>query len=113
MRRRCSCLLTPRFLRFRLWRRNAPSAAAATVVAAGCDAAIRSFCSGYEEMPLPAFAAWMLEQEARAMRTRLAGVRPFALQESMLPAANLLPSSQIAIEKFLSIGRTELRHLLD
>ncbi len=64
-------------------------------------------------MPLPTFAAWMLEQEARAMRTRLAGVRPFALQESMLPAANLLPSSQIAIEKFLSIGRTELRHLLD
>jgi hypothetical protein len=64
-------------------------------------------------MPLPAFAAWMLEQEARAMRTRLAGVRPFALQESMLPAANLLPSSQIAIEKFLSVGRTELRRLLD
>jgi hypothetical protein len=64
-------------------------------------------------MPLPAFAAWMLEQEARAMQTRLAGVRPFALQESMLPAANLLPSSQIAIEKFLSVGRTELRRLLD
>jgi hypothetical protein len=64
-------------------------------------------------MSLPAFAAWMLEQEARAMRTRLAGIRPFALQESMLPAANLLPSSQIAIEKFLSVGRTELRRLLD
>ncbi len=64
-------------------------------------------------MPLPAFATWMLEQEARAMRTRLAGVRPFALQVSMLPAANLLPSSQIAIEKFLSVGRTELRRLLD
>jgi hypothetical protein len=64
-------------------------------------------------MPLPAFAAWMLEQEARALRTRLAGVRPFALQESMLPAANLLPASQIAIEKFLSVGRTELRRLLD
>jgi hypothetical protein len=64
-------------------------------------------------MPLPAFAAWMLEQEARALRTRLIGVRPFALQESMLPAANLLPASQIAIEKFLSVGRTELRRLLD
>jgi hypothetical protein len=64
-------------------------------------------------MALPAFAAWMLEQEARAMRTRLAAVRPFALQESMLPAANLLPSSQIAIEKFLSVGRAELRRLLD
>jgi hypothetical protein len=64
-------------------------------------------------MPLPAFAAWMLEQEARALLTRLAGVRPFALQESMLPAANLLPSSQIAIEKFLSTGRSRLRRLLD
>jgi hypothetical protein len=64
-------------------------------------------------MALPAFAAWMLEQEARALRTRLAGVRPFALQESMLPAANLLPGSQVAIEKFLGVGRSKLRRLLD
>src|SRR3954466_11566470 len=64
-------------------------------------------------MPLPVFAAWTLEQETRALSTRLVGVRPFALQESMLPAANLLPGSQVAIEKFLNIGRTEIRRRLD
>lgn len=64
-------------------------------------------------MPVPEFAAWMLDQEARALLTRLAGVKPFALQESMLPAANLLPTSQIAIEQFLSAGRSKLRHLVD
>ena len=105
--------LSPLFLRPHQWRPNVRSAAAATGAVAGFDAATISFCSGYEDMALPAFAAWMLEQEARALRTRLAGVRPFALQESMLPAANLLPSSQIAIEKFLSVGRSKLRRLLD
>jgi hypothetical protein len=64
-------------------------------------------------MPVPAFAAWMLEQEARALLTRLAGIKPFALQESMLPAANLLPSAQIAIERFLSSGRRRLRVLVN
>ena len=64
-------------------------------------------------MPIPDFAAWMLEQEARALLTRLAGIRPFALQESMLPAANLLPTSQIAIEQFLSSGRSRLRLLVN
>ncbi len=64
-------------------------------------------------MPFPTFAAWMLEQEARALLTRLAAVRPFALQESMLPAANLLPTSQVAIERFLSSGRSRLRSLVD
>ncbi len=63
-------------------------------------------------MPVPAFAAWMLEQEARALLTRLAGIKPFALQESMLPAANLLPTAQIAIERFLSSGRRKLRILV-
>jgi hypothetical protein len=48
-------------------------------------------------MPLAPYAGWMLEQEARALLTRLARVKPFALQESMLPAANLLPGSQLAI----------------
>jgi hypothetical protein len=59
-----------------------------------------------------AFAPWMLEQEARALLTRLGRVRPFALQESMLPAANLLPHSQVAIEEFLSAGRSHLRRLV-
>jgi hypothetical protein len=64
-------------------------------------------------MPVPVFAIWMLEQEARALLTRLAAVRPFALQESMLPAANLLPNSQVAIERFLSAGRGRLRLLVN
>jgi hypothetical protein len=63
-------------------------------------------------MPIPPYARWMLEQEARALLTRLARVKPFALQESMLPAANLLPGSQLAIEKFLMAGRKHLRKLV-
>ncbi len=38
-------------------------------------------------MAVSQFASWSLEQEARAMLTRLGRVKPFALQESMLPAA--------------------------
>jgi hypothetical protein len=63
-------------------------------------------------VPIPSYAGWMLEQEARALMTRLARVKPFALQESMLPAANLLPGSQLAIEKFLMEGRKHLRALV-
>jgi hypothetical protein len=63
-------------------------------------------------MPIPPYASWMLEQEARALLTRLARIKPFALQESMLPAANLLPGSQLAIEKFLMTGRRHLRALV-
>jgi hypothetical protein len=64
-------------------------------------------------MASPAFAPWMIEQEARALLTRLARVKPFALQESMLPAANLLPESQVAIEEFLIAGRMRLHQLAD
>jgi len=58
------------------------------------------------------FAAWMLEQEARALLTRLARVRPFALHEIMLPAANILPMAQTAIERYLIKGRRELKGLV-
>jgi hypothetical protein len=64
-------------------------------------------------MPIPPFAVWMLEQEARAMLTRLARVKPFVMQESMLPAADLLPESQSAIESYLAGGRRNLRALVD
>ncbi len=63
-------------------------------------------------MPLPPFAGWMLEQEARALLTRLARVKPLAMHESMLPAAGLLPESQTAIERFLTGGRRNLRTLV-
>jgi hypothetical protein len=55
------------------------------------------------------YAHWMLEQEARALLTRLARVKPFVLNESMLLAASLLPTAQIAIERFLAKGRRELK----
>jgi hypothetical protein len=63
-------------------------------------------------MPLSPFASWMLDQEARALLTRLGHVKPLAMQESMLPAAALLPESQTAIEQFLSTGRRHLRSLV-
>jgi len=63
--------------------------------------------------PATPFAIWLLEQEARALLTRLARIKPFALQETMLPAANLLPQSQMAIEAFLTAGRIHLRTLVN
>jgi hypothetical protein len=56
-----------------------------------------------------AVARWLLEQEARALLARLATVRPFALQETMLPAAALTPAAQLAIDRFLIGGRYQLR----
>jgi hypothetical protein len=53
--------------------------------------------------------AAMLADEARALLTRLARVRPFALVESMVPAAALPPQAQAAIETFLLAGRRDLR----
>ncbi|HXH97127.1 MAG TPA: hypothetical protein VNH40_07955 [Gaiellaceae bacterium] len=47
--------------------------------------------------------------EARALLTRLGRVKPFALQETMLPAAALSPAAQVAIERLLVLGRLGLR----
>ncbi|MBX3606677.1 MAG: hypothetical protein KF788_15465 [Piscinibacter sp.] len=58
------------------------------------------------------FVAWMLAWEARALRTRLARLRPFALIESMLPAAALLPQAQVAIERHLALGRHDLERAI-
>ncbi|HEX6041285.1 hypothetical protein [Longimicrobium sp.] len=55
------------------------------------------------------FAHWLLEQEARALLTRLARVRPFALHEPMVPAAAASTAAQSAIEHYLADGRRELR----
>lgn len=60
-------------------------------------------------MDTDAIARWALEQEARALLTRLGRIRPFALQETMLPAAALLPATQIAIERLLIGNRYRLR----
>jgi hypothetical protein len=63
-------------------------------------------------MRIDSHAKALLIMETRAMLARLALVRPFALQESMLPAAALLAASQTAIDKFLVAGRRELRRRL-
>lgn len=60
-------------------------------------------------MAISPYASWMLAQEARALLTRLARVKPFALVEPMLPAATLLPPAQSAIERYLVVGRRHLR----
>jgi hypothetical protein len=54
----------------------------------------------------------MLTHEARALLTRLALIKPFALQEPMLPTAALLPDASVAIDRFLVKGRRELRRLV-
>src|SRR5215831_2485688 len=54
-------------------------------------------------------ATWMLEREARAMLARLDRVKPFAVQETMLPAAALSPEAQTGIERHLISGRRRLR----
>lgn len=51
----------------------------------------------------------LLEHEARALLTRLARVRPFALHEVLVSAAAFSPAAHVAIEGFLADGRRELR----
>jgi hypothetical protein len=60
-------------------------------------------------MPAERLSTWLLEQETRALLTRLDRVKPFALQEPMLPAAALTPAAQIGIEQYLLEGRRTLR----
>jgi len=57
-------------------------------------------------------AARMLEEEARALMTRLDRIKPFALLEPMVPAASLYPNAQTAIEQAMVEGRRELRRLI-
>ena len=51
----------------------------------------------------------LIAHEARALLTRLARVKPFALLEPMLPAAAISLPAQIAIEQYLADGRRKLR----
>lgn len=59
------------------------------------------------------FSTWMLSQEARALLSRLARVKPFALIESMVPAASLVPAAQVAIERHLAAGRRDLERAVN
>jgi hypothetical protein len=60
-------------------------------------------------MSAVSYPHWMLDQEARALQARLGRIRPFVLNQPMVLAASLLPRAQIAIERFLARGRSELR----
>ncbi|WP_206311640.1 hypothetical protein [Streptomyces sp. DASNCL29] len=60
-------------------------------------------------MEAPSQAATFLEGEARALLTRLDRVKPFALHETMVPAAALAPAAQAAVESFLIRGRKNVR----
>ena len=57
-------------------------------------------------------ANWMLEQEARALLTRLARVKPFAMQETMVAAAAIPQAAQTAIERHLMVGRNKVRKMI-
>ena len=70
------------------------------------DRALRRLGQG---IVIRSFAKSMLLHETRALLARLALVKPFALQEPMLPAAALLPAAEVAIDRFLVAGRRELR----
>jgi hypothetical protein len=59
--------------------------------------------------PLVDGARALLADDARALLTRLDRVRPFALHETMVPAASVSVVAQRAIEGYLMRGRRELR----
>jgi hypothetical protein len=54
--------------------------------------------------------AWLVE-ETRALLTRLDRIKPFALLETMVPAAAPSPAALSAIEQFLVHGRRSLRRM--
>lgn len=61
--------------------------------------------------PTPVVA--FLEQEARALLTRLAHVRPFVIHETMVAAATPTPAAMSAVDRFLIEGRRALRHRVE
>jgi hypothetical protein len=63
-------------------------------------------------MSIRAESLQLLAQEAEALLTRLNLVKPFALQETMVPAAAPSPVAQTAIERYLAKGRETLRQMV-
>ena len=82
----------------------AGAAGAAAPLAAGSAAAARSSFWARESMNVGPSATWLLEQETRALLTRLASVQPFVLQETYLAAAALSPAALSGIEQHLIAG---------
>lgn len=58
-------------------------------------------------MPDPS-ATWLLEQETRALLTRLRALRPFAVQETYVAAAAPSPQALSSIEQHLLTGRRDV-----
>ena len=54
----------------------------------------------------------LVEQEARALLVRLGRVKPFALQQTMVPAAALPPASLSAIDRYLIEGRKKVNRMV-
>lgn len=54
----------------------------------------------------------LVESEARALLVRLGRVRPFALQQTMVPAAALPPALLSAIDQYLIEGRRKVRRMV-
>jgi hypothetical protein len=54
----------------------------------------------------------LVEQEARALLVRLGRVKPFALQQTMVPAAALPPASLSAIDRYLIEGRKKVYRMV-
>jgi hypothetical protein len=63
-------------------------------------------------MTLRRRAVTLLTQESQALLTRLDRVKPFVLQETMAPAAAPSLAAQSAIERFLFVGRREMRDMI-
>jgi hypothetical protein len=66
----------------------------------------------YRATPVHSPALSLLEQEARALLTRLGRVRPFASHETMVPAAALPPALLGAIDRYLLAGRRKVRRMM-
>lgn len=62
-------------------------------------------------MPEGRAASQFMVQETRSLLTRLARVKPLALQETMTPAAAIGPAAYVGIERFLAEGRAQLRRM--
>lgn len=54
----------------------------------------------------------LVESEARSLLVRLGRVRPFALQQTMVPAAALPPASLSAIDRHLISGRRQVHKMV-
>ena len=53
-----------------------------------------------------------MEQEARALLVRLRQVKPFAFQQTMVPAAALPPSVLSTIDRYLIDGRSKIKRMV-